>query len=219
MLRNNEYIMACRLYDQISSVVNLVSGQVPFLEFGNFIYLPHMLLHRPYPAHRPQSPYSPAVLHKRWWHITPNTHTCWLESTPFTPQNCSVKQDTLMEKKFLSHCPHSFISKNVKTQTSMRNWLQTTSPIKKAIVKWDQMERSQQGTLYNQYNMTTGPVSGQYMRKSTGFYITITFFLNFSTHCSKDHKFYYSVLLLVSCILQNYYLYHIFCKTYILVLS
>jgi len=51
--------------------------------------------------------------------------------------------------------------------------------------------------------MTTGPVSGQYMRKSTGFYINTTFFLNFSTHFSQDHKCYYPVLLLVSCILQN----------------
>lgn len=65
------------------------------------------------------------------------------------------------------------------------------------------MGRSQQGTIYNQCNMTTGPVSSQYMRKSTGFYITTTFFLNSSTHCSQDQKCYYSVLLLVSYILQN----------------
>lgn len=120
---------------------------------------------------------------------------------------CSVKQDSLMEKKLLSHCPNSSVSKNVKTQISMGNWLQTTSPIMKAIVKWDHMSlmgRSKHGTIYNQCNMTTGPVSGQYTRKSPGFYIITSFFLSFLTQSSQDHLCYYSALLLIlSYILQN----------------
>jgi len=52
--------------------------------------------------------------------------------------------------------------------------------------------------------MTTGPVSGQYMRKSTRFYINTTFFLT-------------SQLILattISVITLFYYSYHVFCKTY-----
>jgi hypothetical protein len=62
-VEKHQYIMACRFYDQISCCASSQWAS-PFLELGNFTYVPGMLLHRPYPAYRPHSSYSPAVLHK-----------------------------------------------------------------------------------------------------------------------------------------------------------